>query len=539
MKAEALQSKDFSKIVELMWPWWPSTQISLNDVAPVGKHPPPSPNSAAIKDYHWKQEILPLLEACLHVGDFEKASEIYFDLASRPALASETTQAQRLAKSHKFAFPETYVIKGKASALGETKSFIGDPVVGNVARYESKINRLDDICANGYLNLIVVVPSDSDSLSQAAFSSQADSLFDDGLSSDVEVDSPPQADPLSQVNSSSRINALDSINTDLSPSSSIHLIEQHIRLLLSQNQLPEFRVHFAEVMKSSHPIAKELIDREGLQSNTFFWGVLDHDARFHNGSPLFPDVDAILNLISPLIKQSHLQILRKFSRDNPESVTAKLILLSESARIGKIKTQNHPLANDGFLDDFSDIDFWGEFVRVSNTVFPQILLCSDPVFQFVSSSLPFKSSKLLQQFATRNFGLVESALQNRPHSRFLWEWWGLLSPFASDRSLPSFLETLTPVPSLPGFPPAFLYPGLIDNYLSTGAYTSIIELLEPIWNPLQLRIDEGEAVEHRLSLTFWENYISHLCYAYEKIGHEQKAQNLLSTWKQAGGVLGD
>jgi hypothetical protein len=247
-------------------------------------------------------------------------------------------------------------------------------------------------------------------------------------------------------------------------------------------------------------------------------------------------------------RKTRLAIFRDFAKAYPDSIAAKAVVLDELNTINTIKTrtslQGAATANalqeaaPVLLAESTDSEIWGEFFNIANSIFPQIIARPDGLSVL---STPFKAqgieaSPLFRQFAARRIAGVEDALQGRPHSRNLWELWGIFAPYAlNNKSLPQFIATLTPVPDMPNFPPTFLYPDLIKNYQSLWSWRPIIDLIEPMWESYQSRFDAKEDIKHRLTEELWKQYIAPLCNAYEKIGLDQKAEKIRQTWKQAEG----
>ena len=547
MTKEARATNNWSMVIEYMWPNWRGLQLSLSLFAPVSGQPASSSRLlSAQKDYYWKEQIFPLFEACLHNKDFDKANEIYFDISSRAVFEREAKLAFEMAKTHKHTFPAGF--QPEAPALeGEIQSFLGDPIAGNnTLTINLKPNRLKDMCYSGYLNLLVIDPSANnhfgDNLPQASptenKSPEANTTDTNQLAVSASGTGAHESNPRETAQPESSQTQYNQSETQPEaappPVDPSELLKRHTRSLVLQGKLPEYSI-ISAVMAPDDPIARELIDREGLSYNMFTWGLLDEDAKYYHGGNSIPTFDDIMSLLSSMNIRTRLEIFREFVKNNPESVTAKTILLVELARIGNIRTPVAEMGADNLLTAPADLEIWGEFVNLANASFSQIILRPEIMFM-VKFKLPFiKNSRLLQQFAARNITLVENALSQQPHSKNLWEFWGMFSPYLPNRSLPLFMSSLTPVPGLTGFPPAFLYPGLIKSYQSMDAWTEIIKLLAPIWEAYQKMADEGEDIKHRLTSELWDQYIQPLCEAYDKTGQTQKAEKIQSTWFQAGG----
>jgi len=316
--------------------------------------------------------------------------------------------------------------------------------------------------------------------------------------------------------------------------------DNQLQSILSQGRLPEHHI-FPYIMKPDQPIAIELIEQEGLPRSSFSWGILEYGPIYHHGGGSLPTPDSVKNLLDSMNKKTRLDIFRGFVKDNPEPITAKVLLLRESDRVGNIRTLNAKKDSNNYLDESLDFEIWGEFVNIANSIFSDLLQRPDGMYSLLRSHRLYsqqpaiKNSRLLQQFIIRNIGSIENALQNRPHARHLWELWGTFSPYAPNRSLPSLLAALTPVPELPGFPPVFLYPELIKNYQSMDDWRSIIGLVEPIWEAYRKLVEANANEGRRLTAELWANFIEPLCGAYEKTGQALKAEQIRSTWSKAGG----
>jgi len=477
MQKEARASGDWQAVIDLMWPGWPTTLSSLNMYAPADETSSPfnSEVLAVNREFYWIQFVLPLFEACLRQKDFEKATEIYFALSERPALAEKAELAARMAKEHKYTFPRTN--ESKLRPPVEVQNLMNDPIAGNKMFIKPRINSLHDLCVPGLLILLMIDNSGG----------QSESL------------------------------------------------QGQVRSLIFQDKLPEYNLHLADTLSPTSAVGRELIDRENLPNNAFFWGILDEDAKYYHGGNSAPTLDRITNVVESMNKKTHLQACREFVRDNPDSVLAKTMLLTELSRLGNIRASNKKLGTDGLLNDSEDFDVWGEFIKIGNATIPEWLPRPDDIVTRIFSGSAFKNSRLLQQFALKNITQIEYALQDRPHSRELWELWGALAPHVPNRSLPSFMNTLVPVPDLRDFPPVFLFPELIRSYQSLDAWASIISLTEPIWKSYESMFESGENVAHRLTRQVWEQYVQPLCDAYEKTGQDMKAEKIRQTWKKAEG----
>jgi len=480
MQQEARASKDWQAIVDLMWPGWPNTLSSLNMFAPVNAALSSFDMEvlAVNREFYWNQYVLPLFEACLHQKDFEKASEIYFALSERPALAEKARLAAEMAKEHKYTFPRVYETKVKPSEIGEVQNFMSDPIIGNKISIRPRINSLHDLCLPGSVTLLII---------------------------------------------------------DSSANGQSELLREQVKYLISQDRLPEYGLRLADTLSQASTVGRELIDKWSLPDNAFFWGILDENAKYYHGGNSAPTLDRIVNIVESINKKTCLQTCREFVRDNPDSVLAKTMLLTELSRLGNIRASNAKLGADGLLNDSEDFDVWGEFIKIGNATIPEWLPRPDDIEVRIFSGSAFKNSRLLQQFALKNITQIEYALQDRPHSRELWGLWGALSPHVPNRSLLSFMNTLIPVPGLRDFPPTFLIPELIRSYQSLDAWVSIINLIEPIWKSYENMAESGENIAHRLTQRLWEQYILPLCDAYEKMGQEQKAEKIRQTWKKAQG----
>ena len=523
MRDEARQAKDWSKIIELDWPHWPGVQSSLNMVAPVNKMPETRNAASAMQKTHaWERKILPLLEACLNNKDFDKATEIYSDLASRPAMEREAKTAFGLAKTHNYAFPQTFGNRISAPEA-EMESFIGDPIAGDQIRLSPNVSSLKYlVIPNGFLTLAIIYPEPT--VSRQFVPNNLTGLATGGLvaGAQIQIQVQKQNTP---VSSKDRLAESDV---------QVEIQKQTMRIL-SQDRLVEYVIN-PLILKPDHDIAKELTERENLMDNAYAWGILDHNKKYYHGGYSPPTTESVLEVVDSMNIKSHLSIFREFARNFPESLTAKEHLLSLLQRIGTLRTRQAEKDEHGHLDESLDSDIWREYINLAGSLLPSALARPSGIFM----PSPFRiivtnNSRLLQQYHARHIESIENALQDKPHSRELWELWGAFSPYAFNRSLPSFLASLTPVPDLPNFPPAFLYPDLIKNYQSLHAWRSIIELVEPMWESYAKMMETEESVKHRLTQQLLEQYINPLCEAYEKMGQEQKTEKIRSDWKKAEG----
>jgi hypothetical protein len=498
MQQEARLANDWQKIIDFNWPWWRGTQFGLDSYAPVGRMPVPDSDLLAInRERTWKKDIFPLLEACLNAKDYDKANEIYFDISSRPALGSETKQAIEMAKGLKYTFPMPPTSTNRPKVQSE--SFMGNPIAGNQMIVRTQANKLKDICWKGHLNLLVVDPS------------------------------------------------IDQAQHELSKND----LEKKYAEILSEGKVPEYYV-FPYVWEPSNTLAVELTEQEGFSRNTFIWGILDDNAKYHHGGYTPPTSDDVLELLVSVRRKTRTDTFREFAKNNPDSVTAKVLLVTELGRLGNARTHNAKLDAKGLLDESEDQEIWGEYVNIANSLIPQlavyasfgeIMFCFERPFQPQEQNMTskgvlspiIKNSRLLQRLANRNIELIENAMQSRPHSRELWTLWGIFAPHVPNRSLTSLRAMLTPVPGLQGCPPPSLYPDLINHYKSLEAWGRLIDLVEPIWDVYQKRIEAGDDIKHWLTQDLWGVWVVPLCQAHEKIGQDAKAEKIRADWKKGGG----
>ncbi|MCL1894823.1 MAG: hypothetical protein FWG02_11450, partial [Holophagaceae bacterium] len=360
-------------------------------------------------------------------------------------------------------------------AKPETQSFFGDPIAGNTMRRGTpSTNTLSGLTRKGGLRLLIIDPSGAIDIRQ-------------------------------------------------------------VSNILRQGELQDYRIA-PHIARPSDPAAKELIERERLSDNTFFWGFLDDTAKYHHGGSAMPTHDSIVDTLRGVGWKSALFKFRELIKENPESLTLKLLLLDELQRTSSMKAM--ALTRPGnMLDDSKDNEIWGEFVRVANSALPELMQGSEYEinYQRMFRLHDFEKSELLQKFAQRHIVSVENALVNMPHSKDLWRLWAIFSLFAPRMQLQTLLETLTPIPDATDFPPTFLYPDLIQNYQRLTSWWQIIELVEPIWESYQKMADDGENIKHRLTQGLLQQYIDPLCSAYEKLGQHHKAEKIRETWVKAGG----
>ncbi|MCL1908771.1 MAG: hypothetical protein FWG12_05325 [Holophagaceae bacterium] len=506
MREEARLQNDWPKIIELDWPRWGGITLSLDiGPAPVGRMPDAgNPTHAMARERLWVRNIFPLLEACLHGKDFDKANEIFFDIASRPAMEREARAAVDMARAHDYIFPQTFESQRSRPEV-RLDSFLGDPVVGNRVRSTfNQPNRLRDLPeTKGIVRLAIIeLPAQEIEKGQANI-------------------------PNNPTNNSQ--------TGGQASADSAMLFRQQLQRILSRGGLEEYRF-FPLLWKTDEPVARELIEREGLPDNAYTWGILGENNKYYHGGHSVPTTGAIFDLIKSANIKTLPTIFKEFATEHPDSVTAGVILLGAYLGDGTRKTQSAEWDENGHLGDSNDLDIWADYVRLANTMLPRILERPQILFPFSPlNNTAIKNSRLLKQFASRQIVSIEEALQGRPHSRELWELWSILSPHAQTRTPSAFLDALSPVPGLPGFPPTFLYPSLIENYKSLEAWGRIISLVEPIWESYQNMADAEESIKHRLNENLWHEYIGPLCEAYETLGEGHKAEKIRATWKKAEG----
>lgn len=498
---EARVNKEWHRIIEQDWPDWPNWQSSLDIWAPVGRMPDAGENPAAPlnRNLYVKVFALPLLEACLHSKDFDKANEIYFDIASRPSLEQDAKQAVEMAKAINYTFPQTEPQNNRPDTETKIEDFIGDPIVGNILQVHfSEPKNIKELRIPIGIHFLVIIQPQKKT--QYVFM---------GL---------PPDHPL---------HSLNGIDFDE--------YQAQLKTIVSEDRLVEYIVN-PYILEPVDPIAIELLEREGLSANeTYIWGILDHNKKYYHGGESLPASKNILDLLEREGIKSNPEIINEFAIKHPDSLVASGCLLSEYLRVGTLRTNLTEKDKEGHLKDSLDWDIWTDYIRLADSLFPHILV--RPKSWLLGNSLNItviKNSRLLQQFASKHIGSVESALQGRPHSKELWDIWGVFAPF-TNRSLPSFIETLSPVPDMSGFPPTSIYPSLIKNYQSLDAWTRIINLVEPIWETYQKMFDTEEVIKHRLTKNLLEGYINPLCEAYEKLGQYAKAEKIRQTWEKAEG----
>jgi hypothetical protein len=569
---------DWPRMLEEGWPQWPRIKSLLDMVAPYNKMPEMWHGDEELRDLLWERKVLPLLEACLYNRAFSRAAQIYNDMARRPAFEREAGLAYEAARAHGHTFQEIAVQQSPAppEAEPEVEDTGTDDNADADIEADATImaaNRLKDLAKWKWFSLVatdqptgynkfavgnsrgnpnsvivgmIATWSNSPRLPVGTMISLVDRRAlipesewnPEGLLWEPIFPEPPPT--ISRTRAwMALVGSVRLFTGSPNPSEALlryqrqHTVHTYFQDALSQDKLMDYDV-FPYIVQPDSPIVMELAKQAPLPSsgNKFFWGLLDGNGKYRHGGSSMPTAETILELLQSTKKETRLEAIKKHSKLNPGSITAKSILLEEMQRVAVIRTNNAPKQENDLLSSDDDKKIWGGFNEAAEAALPEILSRPDEMFIASPFNIPvIKNSRLLQRFAAKHIYSIEYALQGRPHSKGLWELWGAFSPYVPNKPLQSFLYTLTPVPGVPDFPPESLYPAILGACQSLSAWTMIIALLEPIWEAVQ---GEGSAGWNNGQITakkFVERYLDTLCYAYEKNGQGQKAERARKAMK--------
>ena len=335
-------------------------------------------------------------------------------------------------------------------------------------------------------------------------------------------------------------------------------------ILCDEGLLPYSLRSIAEA--HSDAFGKEICEQQGWEGTGPRWVFVDFCGQIiANGNGL-PTPEEILRAIDMAGVRPRLEILKQFTRQNPEHLTACVELLIELCRIGEIRTYKSlklglpnlfkgnstlifpgaqidintnftELPEDLLLSDSEDTEIWEDYVRSFNAIMPKLLPFQSlrhSLISLIPDSLAF--SPLLQRAANSFSPKVEDALLAEPSNTNLWKLWIALKP---GRSIVDLLDTLVPGPftSESDWLPHAAKVAWIAHCRRIKDWNKLFELAEPIWDVVASAISGPDARQFTFVVSFfvhstWMELMEPLVDALLGLNRIADAEQILEMWSQ-------
>ena len=332
--------------------------------------------------------------------------------------------------------------------------------------------------------------------------------------------------------------------------------------ILSDDRILPFSIRDIAVTHSDDGIGKTIHDLQEWKDNETRWVFIDSRGEVTASGVNFPTREDILKAIDDANLRPRLEILRQFIRQNPDILEARMGLLYELRKIGDIRAFRAlkltlPVISEidetiGFpgiqfsgndlmelpeddslsLEYSQDEDIWEEYIRIFNTLMPELLPLQSAleytIDKFIPFSLPF--SARLKKSANSLSTIVEEALQREPSNETLWKLWIALKP---TRSIASLLDSLTPGPftSENAWPPPSAKVAYIAYCRDNKDWGKIIDLTEPAWNEIAGFAALGQGTSLLIG-SIWAELAEPLLESLLATNRIADAEQIINIWSQ-------
>jgi hypothetical protein len=235
-----------------------------------------------------------------------------------------------------------------------------------------------------------------------------------------------------------------------------------------------------------------------------------------------------------------------FLRDHPNDPEACRVLAVETEREAARKTSDLKAP----LPDAKDQEIWGSCAAAWGGFFSSDSGWKAPkklagYLEGLDSSASL--SPMMMRLASRTLPEIESELQHRPMSTYLWgEWIRLRTISGEDHSIASLVKGLEPSPMVPpgAFPPPTVMQTWYDECVKAKRWSEAVELLKVPW---ERGLAEMEAKDGKAKGKSGMDAMPEpqgvgtagllLAEALLQDGRQDEARDILGVWREHGGSL--
>ena len=306
--------------------------------------------------------------------------------------------------------------------------------------------------------------------------------------------------------------------------------EEQIDRLLEQSQIIEWNV---DKVLLNRERSEWLRWQEGWPAGMTYWALFDKSGMLAHG-PRLPSLTEIHQALQESRVEKWPDALRRFIREHPDNMDAKLSFHNELKRIAERKTKEKIGDMAGWdasltLAEEDDEAIWGEFASCLNHLSPHLEHGLPFVVKYgFWDSDYFMHSQKMKDAARAILPKVESSLGRLPNNGHLWQIWSVLSDLEGRRRFKDLKETLvlSPTADPRQFPDVWARGHLVRRYRSRSNWQAIVDVLESSWEELQNR-------PARAGEWDWPDNLNYLFEAYLRLGKENEANALLMHWEQS------
>jgi len=326
-------------------------------------------------------------------------------------------------------------------------------------------------------------------------------------------------------------------------------LSKKFRELMQEEGLAELKLNM-RVVRSNNRQSSDLVDylrsKFSWKSGSH-WAFVSPDERCLAQGATPPDAQALADQLAQAGIESPIRRLRAFTRQYPENIDGKLVLLRTLRSIAEERTRgilgvesnnrqrgellqfggDTRRSNRGIFEQFSeilapkekpvqlsaenDLKVWARWAdEFDKLMVSEQWLESDFTFNYDAERLD-AHSPIVRGIYKKRIGLVEEALHRWPESDRIWSIWFHMSSVLGERSIKEFVGRLTPMPdTVPGtWPPYMIKLALIQEARRNGDWRDLRNLLWDSWLQMSqaLSMFQGSLNVSRLGNQSWMRII--------------------------------
>ena len=300
--------------------------------------------------------------------------------------------------------------------------------------------------------------------------------------------------------------------------------------------LGQGRINDWGIIPNSFKPAIDLIRRkENWPEGIKYWGLLDYKKNVIAHGPGLPTEEALYQALVQYSVETPANILRRFIREHPSHLEAKLRLLSLLKSLAENKSREK-FGEDAGLDanrvltDEDDQAIWGEYDSLYRQMLPYCLNQGRPpdmAYPNVFESNYFIHSKIMKNLANWMLPQVEASIRRQPtDNEFLWSVWVFLSDLIErPRLFRNLMETLalSPMSNPLNVLPINSRNLLLGRYQASKNWQGIIDVLESSWSILWERSKDSILASKDIANNWWERETRYLLEASLHLGKDTEA----------------
>jgi len=306
---------------------------------------------------------------------------------------------------------------------------------------------------------------------------------------------------------------------------------EQIYTMLGQGRINDWGLTFTGFKPTLDLIRR----RENWPEGVKYWGLLDFRKNVIAHGSGMPTEEALYQALVQYNVETPANILRRFIREHPSHIGAKLRLLdllkslAENKLRGKFG-EDAGMDTNRMLADEEDQAVWSEYASLYRQMLPHCLNQGRPTnmaWPNAFASDCFIHSQIMKNLANLMLPQIEASIRRQPaDNEFLWSVWVFLSDLIErPRLFQNLRETLVPSPMSD---PLRVLPInsrnlLLGLYQARENWQGIIDVLEPSWSISWEITKDSMSVSRDIANNLWERETRYLLEASLRLGKDTEA----------------